>query len=190
MESEILANRLRHTFVRYIMDGTSGQSNAAMSAWLEEAVQHVQMRHRKLVHYIPCVPLSIDDRDTYTFGPITFVKKLAFFEDHAAAIATYENAHERLSERTRRNASPSDQHCWNSNVDRKKIGAADAFREFTDGMDWIAIVPVALCERSVSEQRAETALRIAFSADQAPTARKKGGRPPCGGRSPAAHEEV
>jgi hypothetical protein len=161
--AKVLADRLRHTFLRFMMDGTYCQSNDAVSAWLEEAVRHVHMRHRKLLHYIPCVALSLGDRDTYTFGPITFVKQSAFFEDNAPSIASYERARDRLSERSRRNASPSQQHCWNRYVDHKKMGAVDAFRKFTDGMDWIAIVPVARCERSISENRAETALRIALS---------------------------
>jgi hypothetical protein len=122
------------------------------------------MRHRKLLHYIPCIALSVGDRATYQFGSITFVRKAAFFENASKRIAFYEHASERLSERARRNASPTLQHCWKAYAGRKKIGAVDAFRDFTDGMDWIAIIPVGRCEHSISEERAETALRIAISA--------------------------
>jgi hypothetical protein len=160
----VLAEKLRHTYLRYMKDSKCSQSRDVISAWLEESVRQVQMRHRKLLHYIPCVALSLGDRATYKFGPITFVRKAAFFENAATWIAFYEHASERLSERVRRNASPGLQHCWKEHAGRKKIGAVDAFKDFTEGMDWIAIIPVGRCEHSISEERAETALRIAISA--------------------------
>jgi hypothetical protein len=161
---KVLAERLRNTYLIFMKEDRCSQSRDAISAWLEESVRHVQMRHRKLRHYIPCVALSLGDKATYKFGPITFIRKAAFFESAATWIAFYEHASERLSERARRNASPGLQHCWNEHVGRKKVGAIDAFRDFTDGMSWIAIIPVGRCEYSISEERAETALRIATSA--------------------------
>jgi hypothetical protein len=161
---KVLADRLRHTFLRFMMDDTYAQADDAVSEWLEQTVRYVQRRHRKLLHYLPCVTLNLGKLDKYTFGPLTFVKKAIFFAENSSSIASYELARERLNQRIRRNASPGLQHLWEKTGDRKKIGAVDAFREFADGIDWIAIVSVADCEHSISEQRAETALRIALSA--------------------------
>jgi hypothetical protein len=162
--SAVLADRFRLTFLRFLTVGTYPQLNEAIRAWLEDGVRHVELRHRSLTHYVPCIALNLGDRETYAFGPISFVKKNIFFANNAASIDSYEGAHERLNERARRNASPGLQHCWERADGRKKTRAVDSFKGFTDGMDWIAIVPVPRCEHFISAERAEAALRVAISA--------------------------
>ncbi|HEY5329750.1 MAG TPA: hypothetical protein VIJ79_07705 [Acidobacteriaceae bacterium] len=160
---DALDDYLHSTFLGFMLDESYSHEADRVSAWVEDAIRQVRFQNREAVHYIPCVALGLGDRQTYRFGPITFVKKALFLKENSQAIEFYETARDRLSERARRNASPSQQHCWQASDDSKKIGVLDAFNRFADGMGWIAAVPVGRCDHSLSEERAEIALRICLA---------------------------
>jgi hypothetical protein len=76
---------------------------------------------------------------------------------------SYERARERLSGRAFRNATPSQQECLTSHSSEKRIRSTEAFRNFTEGFPWIAVVKVGRCDHSVAEMRADEAVRIALA---------------------------
>ena len=158
-----LAEHLRATFLDYFFADGVEDITAVVEPWIEAAGRQVRARHRRYVHYIPSVALQIGDQKSYHFGPIKFTQKSGFFEEFARSMTRYENARERLSERARRNAAPAMQRCWKDRENVSEKTPEKRFKEFTKGTEWIAQIPVRRCARSVSEIRAEAALRIALS---------------------------
>ncbi len=158
-----LAERLKSTFLDYLF--TEGIEDTAdiVTPWISAAIRHVHARHRRIVHYLPCVALQIGATKSYTFGSITFTQKSVFYQNMTLSMSHYDKARNRLSERARRNAAPAMQSCWNERSDSKLKTTEEAFKDFTDGVDWIASVQVDRCDQSISEIRAEAALRIALS---------------------------
>lgn len=158
-----LADQLRATFLDYVF--TEGLEDAAtiVEPWIEAAVRFVRSRHRRHVHYIPCVALEIGGQETYSFGPITFSRKSAFFEKFLDSMMRYDRARERLSVRAQRNAAPAMQWCWKDQPESTARVPEERFKEFTKETDWVAQVPVCRCAHSVSENRAEAVLRLAMA---------------------------
>ncbi len=159
-----LDDQLRATFLGFMTNENFEDSKGATFAWLQDSVRRVRTRHRKSTHYIPCVALRLGSESSHTFGSVTFLDKSSFFKTHEAGIDSYERARERLSTRAFRNATPSQQECLQNIKGQKRTGATEAFRKFTEGFPWIAVVEVPRCDHSVAEKRADEAVRIALSA--------------------------
>jgi len=159
-----LDDQLRATFFTFMTNERFEDRKSAISAWLQDSVRRVRASHRRSTHYVPCVALRLGSEPSHTFGPVTFLDKSSFFETHGAGIDSYERARERLSARAFRNATPSQQECLRNIKGGKRTGATEAFRKFTEGFPWIAVVQVPKCDHSVAEKRADEAVRIALSA--------------------------
>jgi hypothetical protein len=67
-----------------------------------------------------------------------------------------------LSNRARRIAAPGLQWCWERAAEKTPKQPTEAYDQLAEGVEWIAIVSVSRCARSVSETRAESALRLAL----------------------------
>ena len=159
-----LADHLQATFLDFVFVEGVEDATTVIEPWIEEATSFVCSRHRRYVHYIPCVALQIGVHKSYGFGSIKFTQKSSFFEEFSPSITRYESARSRLSERARRNAAPAMQWCWKDRENAPAKTPEERFKEFTKATDWIAQVSVRRCARRVSETRAESALRIAMSA--------------------------
>ncbi len=163
-DTAVLSERLRVTFLSYLFAEGVKNTEEMLEPWLAAGVRYVRARHRPSVHYLPCVALQIGQKNTYNFGAITFTRKRLFFEEAKTAFLSYGRARQRLDQRIRRNAAPELKWCWKDLDEYKSKSVDEAFEEITKGADWIAIVRVPRCDRSVAEKRAEQALRIALSA--------------------------
>jgi hypothetical protein len=151
--------RLRDTFLSYVFADVERALESYVDDWIEAAIRYVQRRHRARTHYLPCVALQIGQKETYSFGAVTFLRKKAFRDRAMASLQKLESAQSRLGARARRNAAPGLQWCWERNVGSGAKSPEESFDEFTRGVDWIAEVKVSRCATAVSEVRAEKALR-------------------------------
>jgi Apea-like HEPN len=158
-----VAERLRDTFLSFVFADVNKPLNDYVERWIEAAIHHVHTRHRRYSHYIPCVALQIGQGDTYSFGPITFSRKSVFREQALSSFKKYEAARNRLSEKARRNAEPGLRWCWERHSAAPSKTPEETFEELTKGVDWIAKVSVPRCAHTVSETRAEAALRATLS---------------------------
>jgi hypothetical protein len=159
-----LTQRLQGTFLSFVFADTQRELDSYIEEWIATAIRYVHGRHRTQTHYIPCVALQIGKEDTYSFGPITFLRKSLFRDQATLSFQRYEAARSRLNDRARRNAAPGLQWCWERSADAVMKSPKDTFEEFTKGVDWIAKIRVPRCSNAVSEARAEKALRAALAA--------------------------
>jgi hypothetical protein len=157
-----VTDRLQKTFLSYAFKDLEAPLDSYVEQWIADAIVYTSRRHRSYTHYIPCVALQIGDEDTYRFGPIEFSRKNSVQTRAVESLQRYEDARERLSNRARRNAAPGLQWCWERAAERAPKKPAEAFDRLAEGVEWIAIVSVPRCASSVSEARAEAALRLAM----------------------------
>lgn len=157
-----VTDRLRKTFLSYVFTDLDAPLESYVERWIADAVVYASRRHRSYTHYIPCVALQIGDEDAYRFGPIEFSRKASVRTSLIESLQRYEGSRERLSNRARRNAAPGLQWCWERAAERASKEPAEAFDRLAEGVEWIAIVSVPRCASSVSQARAEDALRLAL----------------------------
>lgn len=162
-EAATLAERLKSTLLDYLFKDGVDDTADVVTPWISAAIRYVHTRHRRIVHYLPCVALQIGQGTSYTFGSITFTQKSVFYQNMTTSMSRYDKARDRLSERARRHAAPAMQSCWKDRSESKLTTTEEVFRDFTNGVDWIASVQVDRCDQSISELRAEAALRTALS---------------------------
>jgi hypothetical protein len=162
-DATVLAERLKITLLDFVFQQGSEDISTIVEPWIEAATRYVRSRHRRCMQYLPCVALQIGEQSSYSFGAIVFTQKTLFYDQLTQSMSRYDEARSRLSERTRRNAAPGLQWCWRDRSDSKGKSTEETFQDFTKGVDWIASIQVGRCDRSVSEARAEVALRIALS---------------------------
>jgi hypothetical protein len=161
-DAAVLSERLSDTFIPALLaDGA--EDFGLIENWLNAAVRFNRSRQRKRTHYVPCRALAIDGTTSYTLIGITFTLTGAFLQQYENALQSYEKARDTLSERGRRNATPSQQKCIAEHSKGKKTGATEAFRKFTDGIGSIATIEVPKCDFDVSQGRADAAVRIALA---------------------------
>jgi len=161
-DSNEITDRLRETFLSYVFRNLENSLDSYVEQWIEEAVAYVAHRHRSYTHYMPCVSLQIGDEGSYRFGAIEFMRKSALRTKAAELLKRYEDARDRLSNLARSKAAPGLQWCWERAAEHPPKEPAEAFDALAEGVDWIAVVTVPRCARSVSEARAEAALRLAL----------------------------
>lgn len=161
-ESEVV-ERLRNTFLSFVLEDLQRPLDAYIEQWIEMSVRYVRVRHRARTHYLPCVALQIGRKDTYDFGPVTFMRKSVFRAQAEESFRKYEAARSRLSNRVRRNAAEGLQWCWERSDGLKAKSPEDTFAEFTHGVDWVAKIRVPKCAAAVSGIRAESALRATLA---------------------------
>jgi Apea-like HEPN len=157
-----VTDRLRETFLSYVFTDLEAPLDSYVKQWIAEAIVYTSRRHRRYTHYMPCVALQIGNEDTYRFGPIEFSRKNSVRTRAVESLQRYEDARERLSNRARLKAAPGLQWCWERAAERSPKEPAEAFDRLAEGVEWIAIVSVPRCAGSVSEARAEAALRLAL----------------------------
>jgi hypothetical protein len=154
-DTTVLSERLRATFLSYLFAEGVKNTGEMLEPWLVAGIRYVRARHRHSVHCLPCVALQIGQKNTYNFGSITFTRKALFFEEAKTAFLSYDRARQRLDQRIRRNAAPELRWCWKDREEVKSRSVDETFEEITKGVDWIAIMRVPRCDRSVAAKRAE-----------------------------------
>lgn len=157
-----VTERLRTTFLSFVFKNREGVVADFVEDWLKGALRYVSLRHRSYTHYIPCVALQIGDEDSYRLGAVEFFRKSRVRTEAVDAWTKYEAARDRLSNRARKNAAPGLQWCWDRAAEHSLKSPAEAFDRLTEGVEWIAKIAVPRCASSVSEVRAEAALRLAL----------------------------
>jgi hypothetical protein len=162
-EPSELIDRLRDTFLSYVFSDRDWRMSDLIDTWVDTSLSYVRRRHHCYTHYIPCVALQIENEDRYDFGPVTFLRKGLFRDQAIKLISNAELARNRLSERTRRNAVPRLQGCWERKSDKAPKSPEQRFDELTEGVGWIARIAVPRCAHAISEARAEAALRASLS---------------------------
>lgn len=162
-DATVLAERLKITLLDFVFQEGLEDVSTIVEPWIEAATRYVRSRHRRCMQYLPCVALQIGTQTSYSFGTVVFTQKSLFYDQLTQSMSRYDEARSRLSQRTRRNAAPGLQWCWRDHPETKGKSTEETFQDFTKGVDWIASIQVGRCDRSVSEARAEAALRIALS---------------------------
>lgn len=157
-----VTDRLRNTFLSYVLKDLEAPLDSYVERWIADAIVYTSRRHKSYTHYIPCVALQIGDEDTYRFGAIEFSRKNSVRTRAIESLQRYEDARERLSNRAWHNAAPGLQWCWDRAAEKVPKEPAEAFDRLAEGVEWIAVISVPRCAISVSEARAEAALRLAL----------------------------
>jgi hypothetical protein len=162
-EPSELIDRLRDTFLSYAFSDRDWRMSDLIDTWVDTSLSYVRRRHHCYTHYIPCVALQIENEDRYDFGPVTFLRKGLFRDQAIKLLSNAELARNRLSERTRRNAVPGLQGCWERKSNKAPKSPEQRFDELTEGVGWIARIAVPRCAHAISAARTEAALRATLS---------------------------
>ena len=158
-----LTERLGNTFLTFVLADLRRPLDSYIEEWILAAIHYVHSHHRCRTHYLPCVALQIGKEDSYKFGPITFLRKNLFRVKAMRSFQKYEAARSRLSKRAQRNAAPGLEWCWKRSAGSATKSPEEVFEEFARGVDWIATIRIPRCAGTVSEARAEIALRAALA---------------------------
>lgn len=132
---------------------------------LSTAIKRAKLEHESTTHYIPCTLLHVRDAEAFEIGIVKFIPTEQFLKQEQEAFdlekVKIRDEHISRSQGTSENADKSKTIANSAESFANKL--VDANIEYIKSFNWLAIVTVPKCAKSISRLRAERAIECALN---------------------------